>query len=189
MEEEILPKHIGSFEENGIVLRKCRCCRKIKELNEINFLKRNTENGWRGRCRVCHNKNIRINQEMNPTELERSRRWREKASKEFPLKFLLKSCKSNSKRYNNREFTITLDDLDNQWNKQKGICYYTNKPMLYQLGNIDSVSIDRKDSSIGYTKENIVLCKKKVNIMKNDATIKDLLQFCTDILNNKDNIK
>lgn len=36
-----------------------------------------------------------------------------------------------------------------------------------------SVSIERKDSSKGYTKENIVLCISAINTMKNDLTTEE----------------
>jgi hypothetical protein len=175
--------HIGSFKEDGKILRKCRICREIKELNEENFIRRSSENGWRGRCRLCYNKNSRIKQELSKNEVIVSKRYRDKYKKIQPLELLYRTCKGNAKKYNNREFTIIPEDLHNQWLNQNGKCYYTNRDMKFELGFKDSVSIDRFDSSKGYTKDNIVLCQRQVNIMKNDATLNELISFATDIIN------
>lgn len=175
--------HIGSFKEGEKILRKCRSCREIKELNETNFLKRNTENGWRGSCRICFNKKARFKQELSKRELAVGKKYRDKYKKEKPLESLLKTAKGNSKRYG-REFSIDIEDLKTLWNIQQGLCFYTKKQMLFELGFEESVSLDRIDSSKGYIKNNIALCQKKVNVMKNNASVKELISFCTDILNN-----
>lgn len=179
--------HIGIIEVKGVKHRKCRTCREIKELNNDNFVKRNTENGWRGNCRVCHNKNVRLKQEMSKSELASAKRYRLKYKKTKPLETLLKVARGNANR-TSKEFNIDLKHLNDLWILQKGICYYTNKPMLFEIGFDNSVSLDRMDSSKGYLPNNIVLCQKKTNIMKNNATIKELIEFAEDIVNNKNNI-
>ena len=44
-----------------------------------------------------------------------------------------------------------------------------------------NISIDRKDSSKGYTKDNIQLVGAIINIMKNDIDEKDFLLFVSTI--------
>ena len=78
--------------------RKCSSCRETKELNLENFIRRNTENGWRGRCRICYNKNIRKNQELNNTEKARYKKYRLKAKATKPFYYLFSSCKGNAKK-------------------------------------------------------------------------------------------
>ncbi len=181
--ESFTGKPIETIEVEGKVFRKCRDCREYKELNEDNFYKRETENGWRGRCRECHNKRLRVRQEMSPTELATGKKYRDKYKKEKPLETLLKNARGNAKR-RYKDFDLKIDRLYELWEEQKGLCYYTGKPMGYQIGLPDSVSLDRKDSSIGYFPNNVVLCRYKVNIVKNDLSIEDLLEFCTDVLTN-----
>jgi hypothetical protein len=179
--------HVGTTEINGIKYRKCRHCREIKELNTNNFLKRNTENGWRGKCRICFNKDARLKQETTKTELESGKKYRLKYKKEKPLEAIYKTARGNAKR-TFKEFTIVLNDLLRLWQIQNGICFYTNKPMLFEIGFDNSVSIDRIDSNKGYIADNIVLCQKKTNIMKNNASIEELVEFAENIVNNKNNI-
>jgi hypothetical protein len=76
-----------------------------------------------------------------------------------------------------RAFTITKDDLVMQYVTQQGLCYYTNLPMdLDSKGNKNKrniISIDRIDSTKGYTPDNIVLCRFIVNQMKSVLSIED----------------
>jgi len=186
--ENNIKYHIGSIIEGDKILRKCRTCRNIKELNEDNFLKRNTENGWRGDCRICYNKKSRNKQELSKRELVVGKKYRDKYKKEKPLETLLKVARGNAKR-RYKEFSISIEDLKELWTLQNGLCFYTNDKMLFKLGCIDSVSIDRVDSSKGYTKSNIVLCKYKVNVMKNDSSVEELLSFCKKVLSTNHKLK
>jgi hypothetical protein len=82
----------------------------------------------------------------------------------------------------NRECNLTREDLFRQWDKQKGLCVYSNLPMSY-VGKVNgqtnkhNVSIDRVDNTRGYTVDNIVLCCGAVNTMKNDLTQKEFQTF------------
>lgn len=83
---------------------------------------------------------------------------------------------------------ISIDDVENAFARQRGLCYYTNLPMVwaatlkeYDLKvskNPMALSIDRKDSGSDYTPDNIVLCCRFVNYAKNSYSedqFKDLL--------------
>lgn len=182
MVENGIKYHIGSHTLNGILYRKCRKCREIKVLNNDNFVKRNTENGWRGECRICFNEHQRFKQEMSKHELVVSKKYRDKYRKEKPLECLLRHARGNAKR-RFKEFDLDLDTIYDLWNNQSGFCFYTGRRMRFEIGFPDSVSLDRIDSSRGYLNDNIALCQKQVNIMKNDATIEELITFCKDVLN------
>lgn len=88
-------------------------------------------------------------------------------------------------RKKNLEHNITVDYLKELFISQNGLCYYTGKPMLVDLRDVDSnnnsVSLDRIDSSQGYIKGNVVLCRWIVNRIKNDVSLKDLLEIVSDI--------
>lgn len=73
---------------------------------------------------------------------------------------------------------ITWLDIFNQYQNQNGLCYYSRIPMNLSYGvsefkvcPYNQLSIDRKDSSIGYTKDNIVLSCYCINNFKGDLTV------------------
>lgn len=80
------------------------------------------------------------------------------------------------------EFSLTKDDLLNQYNLQQGLCYYTGAPMklvstttkLTNQADLDVVSVDRIDNDKGYLKDNIVLCCNGINKLKGSASVNDL---------------
>lgn len=72
-------------------------------------------------------------------------------------------------------FEITLEDLENLLISQNGVCYYTGLPFINDYSKGRSISIDRIDSSKGYTKDNIRLICSLVNTMKSDRTEESFL--------------
>lgn len=74
-------------------------------------------------------------------------------------------------------WTITIKDLNAQYELQKGLCYYTGAQMKTASRDIDysrelannplTLSVDRRDSNGGYTPDNIVLCCRFANYAKN----------------------
>jgi hypothetical protein len=74
---------------------------------------------------------------------------------------------------------LTISDLVKMWNDQDGRCAYTGVQMKYDgAGSPESVSLDRVDSSKGYTKDNVVLCGVLINRMKNDQPVEAFLRWC-----------
>lgn len=73
-----------------------------------------------------------------------------------------------------REFSVTPEQLWEIWIKQEGRCAYTNWPLLHGL----DASLDRIDSALGYTVDNVQWVHRDINRMKSDFTEKDFLRFC-----------
>lgn len=162
-------------------LFKCTSCNELKPNSEFSKdLNVKRERKYKYYCKSCIiEKNLQKGT-YNKSQLKRRL--------EDPLAYLYYSSLSTSRK-NRREFSLTKEDLKNQFEKQNGKCYYTNRDLNMELGNSDSVSIDRINPDLGYHKDNIVLTQWKVNRMKSDATIEELLQFCEDILQNKQKLK
>jgi len=101
-----------------------------------------------------------------------------KRLEEFPLKSLLSSIKSGAK-LRNILFDIDYDFVINQWDIQKGKCFYSNIDMNLTARKKEpfQVSIDRIDSNKNYTKDNTVLCCQSINYMKNDYSLEDFSRF------------
>jgi hypothetical protein len=78
------------------------------------------------------------------------------------------------------EFTITINDIKELWEKQKGLCAYTHIPITLhkkEKHTIYSASLDRIDSSKGYHKDNIELVCLFINYGKNGFEKKDVLNI------------
>lgn len=74
-------------------------------------------------------------------------------------------------------FELNLTDIENLWASQMGKCYYSNIPMAF-FGYHYVWSVDRLNSKLGYTIDNIVLCLNLINKMKNDLDVNDFIGFC-----------
>lgn len=110
-----------------------------------------------------------------------------KDSKYF-FKTWLNAWKSKAKR-DNREFSLTLGELDNQYEKQNGRCYYTNDNLILAdrakfCVQDTNISIDRIDINQGYTASNIVFCLKMVNIARNMYSQQEFITMCRRVANN-----
>jgi hypothetical protein len=87
------------------------------------------------------------------------------------------------------EHDITLQHLQDTWDRQNGQCFYTGIPMNFNK-NEWKVSLERLDTSKGYTKDNIVLCclelntRSQWNISKLDDMIHILEQGIDQVTTN-----
>lgn len=108
------------------------------------------------------------------------------------LKEMARNCRYRSQKFHGIESDITIDFLKELWDKQNGKCFYSTTPMLIpqfkRLRNPYSASLDRKDSSRGYTKDNVVWCCWGCNCAKSNFTLQDYLAMCEKIVENKTNI-
>lgn len=173
----------------------CTKCNKEKPNSKFYYLKTNNNKirKFGSRCRKCINEDTRKWQ-LNNKEARRkiANKWsennkeskalnRKKYRKNNPISYMLQTSKHNAKK-RGFIFEITKEDIENLLIKQDSKCYYTGWVLKLSSGCYNSMSIDRVDSLKGYTKENIVLCQYKVNVMKNNASVDDLLKFCKAIV-------
>lgn len=69
------------------------------------------------------------------------------------------------------EFSLTIEDLVNQYNKQNKVCFYSGgefAELKKQKIQFNTLSVDRFDSNKGYIKDNIVLCLNCINMLKSN---------------------
>jgi endogenous inhibitor of DNA gyrase (YacG/DUF329 family) len=91
-------------------------------------------------------------------------------------------------------FNITLEDLKNQWDKQKGICRYTGWAMdnpevsgrdtESRIRTPKRASVDRIDSSKGYEKDNIQFICLIAQYAKNSWPENVIFEFAEAVQNN-----
>lgn len=85
-----------------------------------------------------------------------------------------------------REFTLTINDLKELYEAQKGVCALSGESLTLpqKAGDVDghyNVSIDRKNSSLGYTRGNVQLVLKEINLMKSNLTDERFRELCKKV--------
>lgn len=93
--------------------------------------------------------------------------------------FLQNAKKSAIKRQ--QEFSVTVDDIVKCWAYQDQICAYSGRQMTLKAGHLNTVSIERIDSAVGYTFENTILVCQAINRMKSDYNFEDFYNLCRDV--------
>lgn len=104
------------------------------------------------------------------------------------FKYHLSRAKSRDKQKGNIS-NIDLKYLKEIWNKQNGICPYTGIKMQISRTSQDEdikktpikASLDRIDPKIGYIKGNVEFVCYCVNVMKNDFTKDEMINFINQI--------
>jgi hypothetical protein len=93
--------------------------------------------------------------------------------------FLRNAKKSAEKRQ--QIFALSVSDVIDCWNAQSNICAYSGRLMTLDAGKLNTVSIERIDSNIGYTPENTILVCQAINRMKSDFEFDDFYELCRDV--------
>lgn len=105
----------------------------------------------------------------------------------YAVETIRRRCKSNGV-----DCTINANDLQELWELQNGICPLTGWEMsLRKTGSgltSRTVSVDRRDQSIGYVKENIRLVCFITNNARYTGTDDELLEFCKAVVKQSDQV-
>ena len=133
----------------------CRVCGKTLPLSQFRFRKDTQKH--RTDCIDCQVAHVRNHNRSNP------------------IKKSLSEAKHRAKRKGldfdlTEKFLISID---------RDICPYLNIPISWGYGKRgvrqhDSKSLDRIDSSKGYTQGNVIVCSWKANRLLSDATLEDI---------------
>jgi uncharacterized Zn finger protein (UPF0148 family) len=94
-----------------------------------------------------------------------------------PRRFLLLRLIRTRERRKHDSSELTTEFLHHLWNKQHGLCAITNLPFTHRLGDIKAVSIDRIDSNLAYTKDNIQLVIYFANLAKRNFLDEHVKKF------------
>ena len=135
--------------------RKCLKCNKMKNLEEFH----KTRSGLQGRnprCKKCR--------------LLLSKKYYKSTTYEYRL---FQACKGRAKQ-NKIPFNLELDDII-----IPEFCPVLRIQIMYKTDY--APSIDRKDSSKGYTKGNIRVISKRANTLKNNGTIHEFELILKDL--------
>lgn len=114
----------------------------------------------------------------------RENNWNWQGYKDIPLDFYRDYKRGAYAR--NLEFKITIQDISNKLINQNYKCALSGIPI--EFGNYGkdfknkTISIDRIDNNKGYTKSNIQLVYKKINVMKNKLNEDEFFNLCKKIV-------
>ena len=140
-------------------------------------------------CNKCMNeqkkKEAKIYREKNKSKVDnRSKKCKEKLLKENPKLYKCREMYSSARKRALKKgfaFDITPDFL---YEIAPDFCPYLKRPLNYRSKNRDKYasSLDRIDSSKGYTKDNVQIISYLANLMKNNATDEELVIFAKSVL-------
>ena len=148
-------------------MKTCFCCKTNKPYN-LFFKHSQTYDNYHSWCKECCNRgNQKSRAKVNSTIEGRAR------------VFLQNAKKSSKKR--NQEFSLEILDVVEFWHDQKMICAYSGLEMTLEVGKLNTVSIERIDSNIGYTKANTILVCQAINRMKSDFGYEDFYLLCSSV--------
>jgi hypothetical protein len=134
-------------------------------------------NSW---CRDCSRLKMASyhQQTWGPERLQFSAHKRTQSVRAF-MSYLL------AKARRRRDCQITADDLEAIWASQGGRCALTGWEMTMRLGEGQvptNASIDRIDSRLGYSAENVQLVCRAANVAKSDLPQQEFVRLCAAVV-------
>ena len=167
--------------------KKCNSCDVV--LSRDNFKWYRAKN-YIWKCNDCMREEKRLDarkarKENNQPHRERSLRYNAKLKNEDPVKYTCRQMLSSSKK---RAFALNMDhniDTDFLISIANEICPILGEKIKYGGGEKTkhSASLDRIDSSRGYTKDNVQIVSNLANMMKSQATEREMIKFAEWALN------
>lgn len=85
----------------------------------------------------------------------------------------------------NIEVVITPEELEEIWQLQQGKCKYTNQTITLPQNirelkqSLTNASVDRIDSKLPYTKDNVCFVSKTINLMKSNLSLDRFNELCS----------
>lgn len=148
-------------------MKTCFKCKTSKPVS-LYFKHAQTADGYHSWCKeCCRAGSARSIEKINSTIEGRAR-------------IFLRNAK-NSAVKRGQIFGLTVSDIVKCWHAQEGVCSYSGRQMTLEAGQLNTVSIERIDSAVGYTLENTILVCQAINRMKSDFGFEDFYNLCRDV--------
>lgn len=150
--------------------RRCFRCQKWKDLS---FFSKSGKDGKLSKmCKECFNAHPAVQRYEKKRQVELRNAFHNDPTRYFKTR--LSSIASHCKR-DSIPFDITYDFAISLWQQQDGKCFYSGIPMARTMNQDgfqcwDAPSLDRKQPSQGYVRENVVWCCFGVNSFKQTLT-------------------
>jgi hypothetical protein len=90
-------------------------------------------------------------------------------------------------RYRGIKNSLTVDDINDLFEKQNGLCYWFKIPLIpsNKHKHPQQPSLDRLDRNKGYIKDNVVLTCYSANIGRNENDVETWKNFISTLFNEK----
>lgn len=158
----------------------CKECNVKKFKYEFDQINKNRKN-FRKICKVCRkNRWNYLKSDFKNKNGISYETYKKGKSKENFLRICLANAKTRAKN-KQIDYNISIEFLLELLSKQNNKCNISQQKLTFIIGQgiiNTNVSIDRIDSNKGYAKDNIQLICYIVNIMKNNMTMKEFIQWC-----------
>jgi len=167
----------------------CRYCGEEKDITA--FVKsKQSKTGYRVICKPCLNAQKKIYLDANREQHRQyMRTYRKTWGKSIHLNIdsRIREIVSSARKRRPFDFSIDCQHVKSLWENQNGLCVYTKLPLTLEANQFNTISIDRINSSIGYTKDNTQLVCRAVNEMKMHREESLFIHLCHVVaLNNQD---
>ncbi len=159
--------------------KQCSKCGEFKSDND--FYK--TQRG--NRCKECilietrkYKKKLRLDPEHRKMEGNKQKERRAR---------LWQNTLINDSKHRKLENTLTVNDINEMFIRQKGLCYWFKIPLIPSdhKKHPQQPSLERLDSNKGYTKDNVVLSCYSANIGRNETDLDTWKNFLDLLFDDK----
>ena len=168
------------YERPSEGLRKCASCEIEKNISEFHSDK-SSPTGLQTYCKDC--------------QTQKTKKYTSTLS--GFIKKIYKDMHHNAeKRAKKLDIELTVEDINDLYEKQNGFCAISGLKLTHEtyaykdkehIINRLNISIDRIDSNLGYTKDNVQLVAAIVNRMKTDLPDSEFIKICSIITENNKN--
>jgi hypothetical protein len=158
--------------------RQCSKCGDVKSDNDFYQTQRGN------RCKECIL--IETREYKRKKRLDPEHRKMEGIKQKERRVSLWQNTLIHDSKHRKIENTLTVDDVNEMFNKQNGLCYWFKIPLIpsNHKKHPQQPSLDRLDRNKGYTKENVVLCCYSANIGRNENNLETWSDFLKLLLIN-----
>ena len=159
--------------------KQCSICGKIK--SEQNFYKSQRGN----RCKDCIL--LETREYKRKKRLDENFRILEGVKQKERRVRLWQNTLIHDSKHRKVENTLTVDDINEMFDKQNGLCYWFKIPLTpsNHKKHPQQPSLDRLDRNKGYTKNNVVLCCYSSNIGRNENDLDTWEKFLSLLFSSK----